>query len=131
MNFEFTDREIKFLMRFDAFQDKLAHYLLVHGTDNAEVGFDDAKKGGRKANMWQKKLSGVVGYKGATGSITYMDGELHKQGSGALSSHSWTARKVSASASERFFFLLLFTRTFRSVQSEPSSHFRVGCADSR
>ena len=100
VNFEFTDREIKFLMRFDTFQDNLARYLLVHGSDNAELGFDDAKKAGRKANMWQKKLNGVVGYKGATGSITYMDGELLKQGTGRLSSHSWSARQVSASASE-------------------------------
>jgi hypothetical protein len=95
-DFEFTASEIQFLMRIDELQDRLARYLLVHGTNNVEVAFDDAKKKGRQSNLWQKKFSKVVGYLGATGAVTFLDGSLEKRGTGALSSHAWSSRTVGA-----------------------------------
>ena len=94
--FEFTASETQFLMDIDKLQNKVARYLLVHGTDNVEVTFDDGKTKGRQSNMWQQKLNRVVGYRGATGAVTYLEGTLEKRATGTFSSLKWSSRQVRA-----------------------------------
>jgi hypothetical protein len=94
--FEFTADEIQFLMQIDTLQNTMARHLLVHGTDNPEIGFDNGKQQGRQAERWQKRLNRVMGYRGATGAVTFIDGRLEKQGSGPLSSLAWSTREVRA-----------------------------------
>ena len=98
--FEFTASESEFLMDIEKLQNKLAYYLLVHGTDNAEVTFDDGKKKGRQSNMWQQKFNRIVGDKGAPGAVTYLEGQLEKRGSGTFSSLKWSSRQVRAPQQE-------------------------------
>ena len=127
--FEFTADEIEFLMQIDTLQNTMARYLLVHGTDNPEIGFDDAKHRGRQANRWQKRLNRVMGYRGATGAVTFMDGRLEKQGSGPLSSLAWSSREVCARDQESSFPLSApWTKPFllRHVGVHCCTQFEVG-----
>lgn len=98
--FEFTMKEIEFLMKIDRLDDNLAAHLLVNGVDNAEIEFNEQTAKGLEANLWQQKMQRVTGYKGAMGEWTFIDGELEKRGSGHLSSHKWKTRKFEVGREE-------------------------------